>query len=197
MVRLWCRDHTDGLNLDGDYQQWVVDGFSGVLCVDEVYQDRLALLVAVDPAAPAGDRLVGDQLVHGEVQQTDVARLLERLRDAGIAPDQVITDASPLYPTALRAVWPAAAHQLCLFHETRLVVDAVAQVIQDVRATLPKALGAVEDAVVGHELAVLAEVGHEVEVVAARLADEVAGQLHQLEADHVALVDRRVTGCSW
>src|SRR2546425_3375343 len=139
MVRLWCRAYADGLSLDGDYERWVVDAFSGVLCVDEVYQDRLALLVAVDPAAPAGDRLVGYQLVHGEVQQSDVARFLERLRAAGIAPDQVITDASPLYPAALRAVWPTAAHQLCLFHETRLVVDAVAQVVQETRAALPKA----------------------------------------------------------
>lgn len=139
MIRLWCRAYTDALSLDGDYQQWIVEEFSGVLCVDEVYQDRLALLVAVDPAAPGGDRLVGYQLVHGAVQQTDVAQLLDRLRDAGIAPDEVITDASPLYPAVLRAVWPTAAHQLCLFHETRLVVDAVAQVIREVRAALPKA----------------------------------------------------------
>lgn len=31
----------------------------GSLCVDEVYQDRLALLLALDPAVPGGDRLVG------------------------------------------------------------------------------------------------------------------------------------------
>src|SRR6266508_80247 len=97
MIRLWCRESADALSLEDDYQRWVVDAFSGVLCVDEVYQDRLALLVAVDPAAPAGDRLGGYQLVHGEVQQADVARFLERLRAAGIGPDQVVTDASPLY----------------------------------------------------------------------------------------------------
>jgi hypothetical protein len=138
MIRLWCRAYTDDLKLDGDYQQWVTGAFSGVLCVDEVYQDRLAILLAVDPAAPTGDRLVGYELVHGEIEQADVTRLLERLRAAGITPDEVITDASPLYPTVLRAVWPTAAHQLCLFHETRPVVDAVAQVIQEIRAALPK-----------------------------------------------------------
>ena len=139
MTRLWCREYTDDLSLEGDYQQWVVAEFSGVLCVDEVYQDRLAVLLAVDSAGPDGDRLVGDQLVHGEVQQADVSQLLERLRTAGVMPDEVITDASPLYPAVLRAIWPTAAHQLCLFHETRPVVDAVAQVIQDIRAALPKA----------------------------------------------------------
>jgi ribulose bisphosphate carboxylase small subunit len=83
--------------------------------------------------------LVGYELVHGEVCQDAVRRFLERLRAAGIVPEEVITDASPLYPAVLRAVWPSAAHQLCLFHETRLVIDAVTQVIREVRADLPKA----------------------------------------------------------
>jgi hypothetical protein len=137
-IRLWCRDYTETLTLEGDYQQWVVSEFSGVLCIDEVYQKQLALLVAVDPACANGDRLVGYQLLHGEVQQADVEQFLRRLRQAGIVPAEVITDASPLYPTVLHAVWPTAAHQLCLFHETRLVVKAVHQVIADVRADLPK-----------------------------------------------------------
>lgn len=137
-IRLWCRAYTDDLSLAGDYQQWVAAEFSGILCVDEVYQDRLAVLLAVDPAAPSGDRLVGYELVHGEVCQDDVRRFLERLRAAGIAPDQVITAGSPLYPAVLRTVWPSAAHQLCLFHETRLVLDAATQVIREVRKELPK-----------------------------------------------------------
>jgi hypothetical protein len=137
-IRLWCRDYTDGLSLDGDYKRWIVSEFSGILCIDEVYQKQLALLVAVDPACANGDRLVGYQLLHGEVQQADIEQFLRRLRQAGIAPAEVITDASPLYPTVLDAVWPTAAHQLCLFHETRLVVKAVHQVIADVRAELPR-----------------------------------------------------------
>ena len=50
MIRRWCKDFAEGLNFEEDYQRWVVEEFSGVLCVDEVYQDRLALLLAVDPA---------------------------------------------------------------------------------------------------------------------------------------------------
>ncbi len=96
MVRLWCRQYTDTLTLEGDYQQWVVEEFSGVLCVDEVYQGKLAMLLAVDPRTPQGDRLVGYQLVHGDVQQSDVESFLLRLRRAGINPEEVITDASPL-----------------------------------------------------------------------------------------------------
>ncbi len=109
-----------------------------MLCVDEVYQDQLALLLAVDPAAPEGDRLVGYQLVHGgSVTQADVAAFLARLAQAGVQPDQVITDGSPLYPATLAQLWPQAAHQLCLFHQTRQVTKAVRQVLKAVRATLP------------------------------------------------------------
>jgi hypothetical protein len=131
-IRGWCRAYAAGPEAAGaaeDYRRWVVEAFSGVLCIDEVYQGRLALLLAVDPAGPDGDRLVGYQLVHGKVGQADVARFLERLQQMGIHPAEVVTDGSGLYPALLAAVWPAAAHQLCLFHETRVVTRAVQQVI--------------------------------------------------------------------
>ena len=63
MVRLWCHAYAAEIDFDVDYQPWVVANFSGILCVDEVYQGDLALLLAVDPAAPDGDRLVGYTLL--------------------------------------------------------------------------------------------------------------------------------------
>jgi hypothetical protein len=47
-----------------DYQPSVVANLSGILSIDEVYQGDLALLLAVDPAAPDGDRLVGYTLLR-------------------------------------------------------------------------------------------------------------------------------------
>src|SRR5881227_3262127 len=90
-----------------DYQPWVVANFSGILCVDEVYQGDLALLLAVDPAAPDGDRLVGYTLLPktGEVDQSMVKAFVDRLRTVGITPDQVITDDSRLYPSVLGNTW--------------------------------------------------------------------------------------------
>jgi hypothetical protein len=143
--RGWCRAYAAGPDVAGaaeDYQRWVVEEFSGVLCIDEVYQGRLAVLLAVDPAAPGGDRLVGYQLVHGKVGQADVADFLERSQQMGIRPAEVVTDGSGLYPALLAAVWPAAAHQLCLLHETRVVTRAVQQVVWQVtraaRASVPR-----------------------------------------------------------
>jgi predicted transcriptional regulator len=104
--------------------------------VDEVYQDQLALLLAVEPSNE-GDRLVGFQLVHGSVDAKDVQAFLARLKQRGIEPDQVVTDGSPLYPQVLAKLWPEAAHQLCLFHETRYVTKAVMQVIRAVQQQIP------------------------------------------------------------
>jgi transposase len=136
-IRQWCRAYRTCFDFATDYQPWVVQAFSGVLCVDEVYQGQLAFLFAVDPAAPDGDRLIGYQLVQGDVDAASVERFLHQLRDAGIQPAEVITDGSALYPTVLTKIWPTAAHQLCLFHETRHVTRAVLDVIQAVRRTLP------------------------------------------------------------
>jgi hypothetical protein len=137
MVRVWCRAFADHLDFAADYQPWVIASFSGVLCVDEVYQGELALLLAVDPAAPDGDRLVGYTLLPKEVDKSAVKAFLARLKAAGIEPEQVITDDSPLYPAVLAEVWPAAAHQLCLFHATRRVVEAVNEVVKRVRRAIP------------------------------------------------------------
>jgi len=64
-----------------------------------------------------------------------VEGFLERLRDAGIAPAEVVTDGSALYPEVVIRVWPQAAHQLCLFHETRRLLRAA-------MAIAPEALAA-------------------------------------------------------
>lgn len=136
-IRGWCRTFGSQFDFVTDYQNWVVQEFSGVLCVDEVYQDQLALLLAVDPAGPNGDQLVGYQLEHGPVNGADVLHFLENLKQVGIEPDQVITDGSQLYPAVLAQVWPNAAHQLCLFHETRRVTGAVMDVINAVRRHIP------------------------------------------------------------
>jgi transposase-like protein len=136
-IRRWCRAYSEAFSFAIDYQPWVVSEFSGILCVDEVYQNQLALLLAVDPAAPDGDRLIGYQLVHGNVDTTEVEHFLAHLREVGVDPDQVITDGSSLYPTVFAKVWPDAAHQLCLFHETRHVTKAVMKTIRAVQKSLP------------------------------------------------------------
>jgi transposase-like protein len=137
MIRRWCRAYAATWEFDRDYLPWVVETFSGVLCIDEVYQGQLALLLAVDPAGADGDRLVGYQLVQGSVDQATMNNFLCRLRAAGINPAQIITDGAAIYPSLLAEVWPTAAQQLCLFHESRRVTTAVNDVLKAVHRRLP------------------------------------------------------------
>ena len=41
------------------------------------------------------------------------------------------------YPAVLSRVWPSAARQLCLFHETRHVTKAVMKVVNAIRKAIP------------------------------------------------------------
>ena len=100
---------------------------------------RRTRAIAIDPATPAGDRLVGSTVLPNtqEVDQGMVKAFLERLRAAGVEPAEVITDDARLYPAALAEVWPTAIHQVGVLHATRRVVRAVSEVIKHVRRALP------------------------------------------------------------
>lgn len=139
-VRLWCKQFAPDGAFETDYRAWVKSSFSGVLCVDEVYEGRrLALLLAVDPRGPGGDRLVGFELVDGSVDQADMARFLNRLKAEGFEPDEVITDGSQIYPGLVTKIWSKAVHQLCLFHETKLMIEKARKVLEEARKAIPKA----------------------------------------------------------
>jgi hypothetical protein len=40
MIRSWCRTYSAEFDFEADYQPWVVQEFSGILGVDEVYQGQ-------------------------------------------------------------------------------------------------------------------------------------------------------------
>ena len=71
--------------------------------------------------------------MHGRVERKDTEKFFLRLRQIGVDPEEVITDGSPLYPEALKEVWPIAVHQLCLFHETRLVTGEIYKAMATLR----------------------------------------------------------------
>jgi hypothetical protein len=100
--------------------------FSGTLCVDELHLGRHVLLLATDPLA---DEAVGFALV-GANDQAHLRRFLLMLKGHGFLPEVVISDGSNLYPAVLAEVWPAARHQLCVFHA---LMDVTAEVLDAVR----------------------------------------------------------------
>jgi transposase-like protein len=94
------------------HRRSVLEKFSGTLCVDELHLGRFTLLLATDPIA---DLPVAFALV-GRNDQGHMRRFLKNLATWGLSPAVVVTDGSNLYPAVLAELWPAARHQLCVFH---------------------------------------------------------------------------------
>jgi hypothetical protein len=118
------RDRAAQLDL-ATHRRTVLERFSGTLCVDELHLGRFPLLLATDPLA---DLPVAFALVSSN-DQDHMRRFLQNLKTWGLNPHIVVTDGSNLYPGVLAELWPAADHQLCVFHAikdiNKLILDAV------------------------------------------------------------------------
>jgi hypothetical protein len=107
-------------------RQLVLQRFSGTLCVDELHLGRFTLLLATDPLA---DLPIGFALVRRN--DTDhMRRFLKNLKTWGLEPKVVVTDGSNLYPNVLAELWPAARHQLCVFHLLKDIDDLILQAVR-------------------------------------------------------------------
>lgn len=131
----WHRDMAPTDTAVSDYQHLVVESFSGVLVVDEVYDGDYAILCARDGNT---HRTVAYQLCE-EMNGAVMTGFFEHLKGLGIEPEVLVTDASPLYPKPLAAVWKTARHQLCRFHWIKGITGEVMRGMRDYRETLPKA----------------------------------------------------------
>jgi hypothetical protein len=118
------RDRVAQLDM-AEHRRMILEHFSGTLCVDELHLGRFTLLLATDPIR---DLPVAFALVSAN-DQDHMRRFLQNLQTWGLQPQTVITDGSNLYPAVLGELWPAADHQLCVFHIlkdiNKLVLDAV------------------------------------------------------------------------
>lgn len=99
----------------------VLECFSGILCVDELHLGQYTLLLATDPLS---DIPVAFAVVDKN-DQDHMGRFLGNLQKHGLQPKVVITDGSSLYPKLIEALWPAAEHQLCVFHVLQDVNKAI------------------------------------------------------------------------
>jgi hypothetical protein len=103
--------------------------FSGFLCVDELHLGEYTLLLATDPITY---RTVGYRLVKIN-DQAHMRCFLRTLQYWGFEPKVVVTDGSNLYPAVLKEVWPAAKHQLCVFHVLQDVMSKVLAAVRRLR----------------------------------------------------------------
>src|ERR1700683_1928310 len=103
--------------------------FSGYLNIDELHLGDYTLLLATDPIS---DRVVGHRLVKVN-DQAHMRCFVRALQYWGFEPKVVVTDGSNLYPAVLKEVWPAAKHQLCIFHVLQDVTNKVLDGVRRLR----------------------------------------------------------------
>lgn len=111
------------------YRQWTLEHFSGTLCIDEIHLGHRTLLLATDPL---GDFPVAFALVSAN-DQDHMRRFLGNLKNHGFLPQVVVTDGSTLYPSVLAELWPAARHQLCVFHVIKDINEHVLDAVRRYR----------------------------------------------------------------
>lgn len=116
--------------------------FSGYLALDEVYDGPFCVLSAVDNRRH--HRLCFRVLDHDPTHK-DIHAWLKELQGHLQQRRQVVrgitTDGSPLYPKALKELWPEVPHQVCEFHVlkeiTKSVLHALAKLRKQLKAKIP------------------------------------------------------------
>ena len=110
-------------------RQMALKHFSGFVCIDELHLGDSTLLLATDPIA---DRIIGYSLVRIN-DQPHMRRFMRTLQYWGFEPKVVVSDGSNLYPAVLAEVWPAARHQLCVFHVLQDINNKVLAAVRRLR----------------------------------------------------------------
>ena len=127
----------------GDYLDWALDGFSGYIAADELYDGPFCVLSIVDNRA--FKRLSYAVLDHDPTHR-DIRAFFRRFRaaltDRGLTLRGITTDGSELYPRPISEVFGAVEHQVCRFHVlaelNKAVLRAVAQARKRLAAQQPK-----------------------------------------------------------
>jgi len=119
------------------YLDWSLADFSGYIAVDELYDGPFCVLSIVDNRT--FKRLIYQVLDHDPNHQ-DITAFLRRfqaaLRQRSLALNGVTTDASPLYPEPLQAVFGEVLHQICEFHILKELTKAILRAVAKVREKL-------------------------------------------------------------
>src|SRR5262249_53163260 len=128
--------------IGADYLDWALDGFSGYIAADELYDGPYCVLSIVDNRG--FKRLCYEVLDHDPTRR-DIRRSFRRFRAAltgrGLTLLGIPPDGSELYPQPISQVFGAVKHQVCRFHIlaelNKAVLRAVAQVRKRLAAEKP------------------------------------------------------------
>jgi len=134
----WHRHTCEAIDLPTEYEPWVTARFSGVLCLDEVYDGAWCVILSTDPLNDVTVAYTIETKEEGQqrpmLKQDWLERHLAALCRMGIQPQVVIRDGAVVYDEGLPSDWEQAR---CQFH---LIQDMAAEVLKAVNAyrkTLP------------------------------------------------------------
>ena len=123
--------------MDAPYLDWALADFSGYIAADELYDGPFCVLSIVDNRTFR--RLLYQVLDH-DPDHADITAFLRRFQTVliqrGLTLKGVTTDASPLYPKPLRAVFGEVPHQICEFHILKELTQAILRAVAKVRKKL-------------------------------------------------------------
>ena len=123
--------------MDADYLDWALADFSGYIAADELYDGPFCVLSIVDNRT--FKRLLYQVLDH-DPDHPDITAFLRRFQTAlvqrGLTLKGVTTDASPLYPKPLQAVFGDVPHQICEFHIVKELTKAILRAVAKIRKKL-------------------------------------------------------------
>ena len=126
-----------------DYLAWALADCSGYNAADKLYDGPFCVLSIVDNRR--FKRLIYDVLDHNPTHE-DIQGFFGRFKAAldarSLTMRGITTDASPLYPGPIAAIFGPVPHQICEFHTvaeiTKAVLKAVAGVRKALAAQMPK-----------------------------------------------------------
>jgi len=121
----WFNKQAEQIHFFEEFEEWSAELFSGVLCIDEVYEGKWRIFMATDCIADIPIAF----MVAEKADEEALEKFLTMVSERGIIPDVIITDGSPLYKESLREKWRDVEHQLCIFHVlkgfNKVIVDYV------------------------------------------------------------------------
>jgi hypothetical protein len=129
--------------IDADYLDWALDGFSGYIAADELYDGPYCVLSIVDNRTfqRISYRVLDHDPTHDDIREFFLA-FRSDLEARGLVLRGLTTDGSPLYPQPIAEIFPGVRHQVCEFHVlaeiTKAVLHAVAKVRKELAATKAK-----------------------------------------------------------
>jgi Transposase len=123
--------------IDADYLDWALDGFSGYIAADELYDGPYCVLSIVDNRSfkRISYRVPDHDPTHADIREFFSA-FRAALEKRGLVLEGITADGSPLYPQPIAEIFPDVRHQLCEFHVLAEITKAVLHAVAKVRKTL-------------------------------------------------------------